>query len=204
MEKLKLTKPEIRDLEKTHKTTENKRFADRLKVIIAMAKGYTYDQIEEILLIDERTARRYKALFLEGGIDLLFSVNYKGRPSKLSPEQEKELVNHLQDNLYGSAKEIVQHIQLTYKVDYKPEGLVILLRRLGFSYKKTRPVPAKADKSKQLAFLEKYYEIREKLATDEGLFFMDAFHPTHNVMPAYAWIKKGSNKEIKRDRKSVV
>jgi transposase len=37
------------------------------------------------------------------------------------------------------------------------------LHRIGFTYKKTKKIPAKADKEKQEEFIEKYKEIKENL-----------------------------------------
>ena len=54
-----LTDKEIKELEILHKNIRDKKIADRIKTIVALAKGYSYQQIEEILLIDKRTAIRY-------------------------------------------------------------------------------------------------------------------------------------------------
>lgn len=75
--------------------------------------------------------------------------------------------------------------------------MVITLHRLGFSYKKTKHVPSKANKEKQEEFLESYKKLRKELKQTEKIYFMDGVHPTHNSMPAYAWIKTGADKEIK-------
>jgi transposase len=197
MQKLNLKDKEIKELKRLHKQMSHKQSADRLKVVIALAKGYTYAQIEEILLIDERSSRRYKKLFLEGGIDLLFSYKYQGRKSKLTPEQEHDLCEHLKAHLYSSAKEIARHIFKTYDVKYTSDGLVIMLKRLGFSYKKTANIPCKADKELQETFVARYEALRGNLKSNEELFFLDAVHPTHNTMPAYAWIEKGKEKQVK-------
>ncbi len=41
-----------------------------------------------------------------------------------------------------------------------------------------------------------YEKLREELGADETICFMDGVHPTHNVQPAYGWIKKEVRKEI--------
>lgn len=192
-----LSKAEIEFLEQIHKQTQNKKSADRIKIIIALGKGYSYAQIEEILLIDERTSRRYKELFLSGGIDLLLASNYEGRQTKLTLEEEKKFSMLLEENLYHSSKEIVEVVKAQFNKTFTPEGLVITLHRLGFSYKKTKTVPAKADKEKQEQFIEQYNKLKTELKEDEKIYFMDAVHPTHNTMPAYAWIKKGTDKKVK-------
>ena len=75
--------------------------------------------------------------------------------------------------------------------------MVHTLNRLGFSYKKTKLVPSKADAEKQKKFVASYEVIRKNLSNSEKIYFMDAVHPTHNVMPAYGWIKRGKEKGVK-------
>ena len=52
MNNIKLTDKEIKELELLHKNIKNKRLAARIKTIVALAKGYSYQQIEDILLME--------------------------------------------------------------------------------------------------------------------------------------------------------
>jgi transposase len=192
-----LKKHEITSLEAFHKILKDKNVADRVKCVIALGKGYSFEQIEEILLINERTARRYFNLYKQKGEDGLILLEYRGRIPKLTKEQSEELREHISNNLYSKALDIVYYIKKKYYVDFTPEGLVITLHRLGFSYKKTKVKPAKADPKKQEDFVEEYKRLKENLKEDEKIMFVDAVHPTHNVMPAYAWILIGTEKEVK-------
>jgi transposase len=79
---------------------------------------------------------------------------------------------------------------------YTVPGLRSWLQRHGFSYKKPAVVPGKANKEQQYAWLAEYEKLRQGLASDETICFIDGVHPTHNVQPAYGWIKKGVRKEI--------
>ena len=58
-----LTQEEIVNLEKMHKSVYDKKIADRIKSVIALAKGYSFELIKKILLIDERTVRRYFIIY---------------------------------------------------------------------------------------------------------------------------------------------
>jgi transposase len=71
------------------------------------------------------------------------------------------------------------------------------LHRHGFSYKKPAVVPGKANREQQEKWLTEYEKLRAELPSDESICFMDGVHPTHNVQPAYGWIKKGERKEIR-------
>jgi transposase len=194
---LNLNKKKLRELQKVHRKTKDKKLAYRINVIILLAKNYTYEEIYDALLVKERTARRWKKIFKEQGIDGLMEDHYKGGFAKLTIEQRNDLIKHLENNLYSKATEICTYIKKTYNVKYTPDGLVLLLHRLGFSYKKTKLVPGKADSKKQKEFVEEYNKIRKNLKNDEKIYFIDGVHPVHNTMPAYGWIKTGKEKEIR-------
>ena len=57
-------------------------------------------------------------------------------------------------------------------------------------------MPGKANKEEQERWLAEYNKLRQGLPSDETICFIDGVHPTHNVQPAYGWIKKGERKEI--------
>lgn len=198
MSKLQLTKHDITVLTEIHRTIDRKRDADKIKAIILLGTGYKYAEVEKILLLDERTLRRYEDIFLTSNVEGLLENNYKGKNRYLNIEQETELSKHLSEHLYGTAHEIRNYISNKYGINYTTEGLVKVLHRLGFSYKKAKLVPAKADSEKQAAFIKKYKDLRNNIdAESEIIYFIDGVHPTHNVMPQYGWIKKGEEKEIK-------
>ena len=192
-----LNNDQIADLEATYKMVEYKRFANRINAILLLNKGYSYSQIEDILLLDKKTIKRYKQTYQKLGVDGLLQNNHKGGQSKLLKEQEKELAEHLDENLFSTASEVSKYVKKKYQIQYTVEGMVHTLNRLGFSYKKTKLIPSKADKEKQKKFVEFYKDLKKNLEESEKIYFMDAIHPTHNVMPAYGWIKKGKEKGIK-------
>jgi transposase len=82
-------------------------------------------------------------------------------------------------------------------VHYSVSGVTDLLHRLGFSYKKPTHVPGKQDPEKQQAFVEDYEHIKATKGEKDAMYFADATHPQHNSVPAYGWIKKGQEKELK-------
>ena len=78
-------------------------------------------------------------------MDSLLKDDYKGGTSKLSKEQESQLKKHLESRVYPDAKSIAKYIEETYGITYTPEGLVHLLHRLGFVYKKSKQVTGYAE-----------------------------------------------------------
>lgn len=184
-------------LREAHRAERVKRRADKVKALLLLNAGWSYEMIANALFLDDSTVRRYESNYHKGGLDLLIEDDYQGKACKLSVLQEAELRQHLEGNTYGSAKEIVVYVYERFGVAYTEAGVVNLLHRLGFVYKKMKQVPGKADSEKQREFLEKYAEIRKQMEEKDKLYFMDGTHPHHNSMPAYGWIPKGQTKEIK-------
>lgn len=197
MGKIQISNEEILILRELHKSTKDKAICYKINAIILLAQGFSYQEVENVLLLDERTIRRYEDKFLEEGRELLLKVNYVGKKTKLTQEQLDKLAEYMESHLCSNAKEIVNYVSNEFNVSYTVNGIVPLLHKIGFSYKKTKAVPAKADKEEQKKFVKMYQELRSHLKSDEKIYFMDSTHPVHNTMPAYAWIKTGTDKEIK-------
>ena len=90
-----LTLEQKRALEKAHMKERNRRYADRIKTILLLDLGLSYDKIAQYLLLDDQTIRNYETRYKSNGIDDLLSNNYIGCASKLTPEQEEQLKIHL-------------------------------------------------------------------------------------------------------------
>lgn len=76
----------------------------------------------------------------------------------LSREQQEQLEKYLNEQVRSSAKEIMDYIEKAFGIKYSESGVLKLLKRLKYSYKKPVVVPSKADPEKQAAFLELYQE----------------------------------------------
>ena len=75
--------------------------------------------------------------------------------------------------------------------------MTALLHRLGFSYKQPKHTPSKADLQAQEEFIKQYEQLKQNKQAEDTINFMDGVHPLHNSQPAYGWIKKGTEKELK-------
>lgn len=192
-----LTQEEIKLLGAKHRHCKEKRQADRIKTILCLNMGYEYKEIAALLLLDDSTLRNYHAEYLEGGIEKLLNDDYSGGTSRLSVAQLQELDKHLQEHTYVSSKEIKAYIEKTFGEIYTTEGVKNILYRLGFSYKKPKLVPGKADREKQKEFLKELEELKNKKSSEDKIYYMDGCHPLHNSIAAYGWIKKGTEKQLK-------
>ena len=185
-----LSPEQIIELKMMHKRSDRKK-ADKIKSILLVNAGYPVDEIARILLLDDSTIRRWYNTFQEEGIEELLRYNYLGSESKLTLEQIETLDKHLEDIIYLSAKDICHFIEKTYGVLYTIPGVTSLLHKLGYTYKKPKHVPGKANPQAQKAFIEQYNELKENKDPEDRIWFVDAVHTLHNSQPAYGWMKKG-------------
>lgn len=201
-----LTEEQVIQLKLAHKQTREKRLADRIKAILYVHFGLSYEEIAKLLLFDKVTVRRYCKHFQEKGIEGLLEYRYTGGQSRLTLTWEKQLKEYFKENTPQTAKGAVAHIQKTYGIAYSVIGVTKLLHRLGFVYKKPKVIPGKVDRLKQEVFLKTYQDTTSGLGTNDRIYFLDSTHPQHNTQPSYGWILKGkaNDKYIKtnsgRDR----
>lgn len=66
-----LTTQEIIDLESAHRQTSDKRYADRLKTVYLLGKGWSVTQVAEALMIDRETVRNHYKRYRKGGLSAL-------------------------------------------------------------------------------------------------------------------------------------
>lgn len=190
-----LTKEQVLVLRQAHRTVRDKKLADRIKAVLSLNAGFEYAQVAQILLLDEVTLRRYVEKFQKQGIDGLLEFHYRGGQTKLTLVQEQKLKGYLQENTQRTAKEVLDHINKQYKIIFSVIGVTKLLHRLGFTYKKPKVIPGKANMIKQEQFLQTYQEIKTNLGSNDQIYFGDASHPEHNTKPSYGWILKGKNND---------
>jgi transposase len=188
-----LSDEERSKLKAQHKRERDRRICDRIKAVVLYDKGWSPVEIAEALLLSEDAIREHLAEYKssqklkpEGG----------GSTEKLSAEQSRQLEAHLCQYIYLYVKDIAAYVQATFNTAYSIHGLRNWLQRHGFSYKKPAIVPGKANKEQQQQWLSEYEKLRKDLSGDETICFLDGVHPTHNVQPAYGWIKKGIRKEV--------
>lgn len=122
--------------------------------------------------------------------------HYQAYEGKLNEDEQKLLCAELDANLYKNSSEIADFVQRNFGKKYTCQGLALLLRRLGFSYKKTKLVPSEANLEKQAAFVQEFEDMMATIGDQEAVYFVDAVHPQHNTRPAYAWIRTGQEREI--------
>lgn len=73
-----LSQTERSILREAHLASRSKRYADRIKTILLLDKGWPPSEIADALIIDESTIYRYHQRFHTGGLDALIEDNYQG------------------------------------------------------------------------------------------------------------------------------
>ncbi|MDO4585623.1 MAG: IS630 family transposase [Planctomycetia bacterium] len=176
--------------------------ADRIKAVFLLGSGRTVSDMSEataaeVLMMDEKTVRGHFQTWESGGIDALKHRLYRGRVASLTQEQKKELSTWLDKNLCLNVSVILRHVEKTYGVILSRSHMCGLLHSLGFVYKKPKHVPGKADVEKQKNFAAEYRQLLENAGENEVFYFGDRCHPQHNHIPAYGWIRRGVERELK-------
>ena len=137
MRDYELSAKEITKLERTHRSLRDKRQADRVKAVIALAKGWSAVQSAEILLFDEKTSRHYFDRYQQGGMDALLDDNYSGAEPKLDEHQMSELEDYLEEHILPDAQSVIGYITKQYAVRYSVRATdlcPVLKRQIGCEY----------------------------------------------------------------------
>lgn len=185
----------LREAQKAYR--HDNRIYLRITVLLMMDQGFSADQISDALGLDRSTVYRYHQRFLSVGFDAYLDLCVGGSSCRLSAAEQEGLKAHLETQLYNSAGQVCAYVLEAYGVSYSENGMISLLHRLGFVYKKTRQIAPHAKPAVQEAFVEELTQKAATLKPSEGLYFMDGVHPQYNTRPDYGWIRKGQDFKIK-------
>jgi transposase len=192
-----LTSSQREEIKQLHRFCKQRRFADRLKALLLLDKGFSCVEVGHILLLDDDTVRGYANQYLNQGAQSLLSDNNKGTSPFLKLGQLELLDLHLSDNVYSDSKGIIAWVFNEFGITYTTSGINALLKRMGFVYKKPVLTPCKVDEKKQQEFVTQYQQVKQNLAKEDQIYFVDGVHPQHNTIANYGWIKKGHTKQLK-------
>ena len=76
----------------------------------------------------------------------------------------------LRTNIYHTAAQVIAWVKDQFEVEYTPRGMQGLLKRWGFTYKKNRLVPSKADPEAQAQFVADYRKLVAELGPADRLY----------------------------------
>lgn len=171
----------------------------KITTLLMLDRGKSPDEVADTLGIDHTTVYHYAQRFGQVGLKSYLGQGYQGWWGKLDSRQLAALHHQVQQQFYTSSAAIATWIGTTCGVEYHAQGLVRLLHRLGFAYKKTTLVAPKADAERQAAFLAQMQPLLQALPAEEVLYFADAVHPQHNTRPSYGWTLVGQPRPVACD-----
>ena len=154
-----LTRSQREDLWRRYKQTAERRVAERLHAMLLLDEGRSAHDVSAILHLHPKTLKRWIRIFASGGVEALTSFHYVGNTTSLTPAQLQQFSTWL-DERVRSTKEAIAWIEEQFGFDYTESGMLKLLKRLGYRYKKPAQVPSKADRDAQAAWLTSYTEKR--------------------------------------------
>ncbi len=175
---------------------EDHGIARRANAMLVLDDGKSCQEIAEFLYLDDDTIRSWYKAYHRDGWEVLALTGWKGGQPRMSATQEAVLSGWLDERFCRSARQIRAYITAEFGLEYSHSGCIKLLARLGFEYRKPKPLPRVASAEKQAEFIALYERLMNDLCADEAVYFADAVHPEHQTKPAFGWVKKGSNPAI--------
>ena len=73
-----LTNSQKKHLRRQLSIERDHRYVDRIRIILLLDKGWSYDKIAEAFFIDKKTITNYKKRYLDDGIEGLINDAYVG------------------------------------------------------------------------------------------------------------------------------
>lgn len=174
--------------------------ARRANAILLLDDGLSCEAVAKVLYLDDDTVRGWRQRFASDGTAALRAFGWKGSAGRLSRHHEADLVEALTAKLFISTAAVIALIETRFGIVYSKAGVIKLLHRLGFDYRKPKGLPAKADAAAQEAFVAAYERLMNGLEPDEVVYFSDAVHPEYQSRPAHGWIRRGDRLAVKKGK----
>ncbi|PSJ49378.1 IS630 family transposase, partial [Mesorhizobium ephedrae] len=174
--------------------------ARRANAILLLDDGMSCEAVARVLYLDDDTVRGWHQRFAADGVAALRAFGWKGGAGKLTRLQEVELTGELSARFFASTVAVIALIGTRFGIAYSKAGVIKLLHRLGFVYRKPKGLPAKADAAAQEAFVAHYETLMNGLLQDEVVYFSDAVHPEYQSRPAHGWVRHGERPAVRKGK----
>ena len=104
----------------------------------------------------------------------------------MTATQEAALCTWLEGRFCRSTAPIRAHIAAEFGLQHSHSGCIKLLARLGFEYRKPKPLPKVASADKQAEFIARHKRLMSELSDDEAVYSADAVHRNTRPGPPLA------------------
>ena len=130
----------------------------RVLSVKMILKGYSYDEIQDLLGVSPSFVEKWRALYRKKG-STCFALGYKGSESYLSESQKKEVIAFLQSQQSCQLETLISYLEEHFGVSYQSkQSYYDLFNLASMSWKKTEKVNPKKDEKK---IAEKQEEIKK-------------------------------------------
>ena len=169
----------------------------RANALLLLDTGWSELNVANALFLDVSTIKEWLANFQRAGLSSVRMSKYSLREGHLSSAQEQELITYFNSDPPRDSCEVRGYVERAYGVTFSRSGAIALMRRLGFVYKKPKPVPRFGDETEQRRHINAYEALNRRLEANEAIVFADAVHPEHQSRPAFGWFHKDSKPTLK-------
>ena len=152
-----LSQIKIKNLIDLYKREKDKKACIRLLCAIKKKKGYSLNDISEILEIPISTVSDYLKRF-DKNLDSLYDSKCQSRPTRLNTKQQEILINSLKNSpekfgyysKFWTIKVIKHYINKNFKESFSNQGIRKMLKRLGFKHYKIKEIELIINKDQQI------------------------------------------------------
>ena len=141
--------------------------ARRANALLLLDDGKSCVEIAQVLYLDDDTVRGWHKQYLSEGWDAVAYDGWKGGQSRLPVPLKAALCAWLEERFCRSTVEVRAYMTVQFDLRYSHSGCVKLLARLGFEYRKPKPLPRVVDVAKQAEFIAMYENMLNSLADDD-------------------------------------
>ena len=172
--------------------------ARRAHAILLLDDGMAAPAVARVMYVDDDTVYQWHRRWMEGGAARLSEFGWPGSSSRLSSAAEALLIEALSERLYTTTAEVITLVEARFGVSYTRSGMVKLLARLGYEYRKPKALPRLPSVTGQEAFVAAYEQLLNGLEAKDQVVFGDAVHPEDQTRPAHGWIRQGDPVAVSR------
>jgi len=183
------------DLKKTKDLAEWR----RLFVILSFDEGQSIDELARLTRLSPSTIEEYLKQY--SSRNKTKNDPRGGSEPKLTSEESKKLEKHLTEVTYLKVISIIAYVQKEFEKTFSRSGMNLWLKEHGFTYKKPKKIPGKANPEAQARFIEEYKKLKSTVPADAEIYFLDAVHPEYQAQAVCGWIKKGECKTLQTSAK---
>jgi transposase len=180
--------------------TERHGIARRANAMLLLDDGLRCEEVARVLYLDDDTIRGWRDRYRQDGARALAVFGWKGGRRRLVPAQEAELADTLDARFFPTTAAVIDHVEQAFGTRFSRAGMIKLLHRLGFEWRKPKGLPARVDVAAQRAFVAAYEARLNALAPDELVYFADAVHPEYQSRPAHGWVRRGVRPAVRKGK----